>query len=103
MEIRSLSGWAGVPFVSHQNLDFCKQEVKSLTVKPRSLIGYVLAYLTYLPVIRHHNKIRAEDPEKLSPESRLWWLLFRTYSLLLNPILTPSTSQSQEVFLPRTQ
>lgn len=44
-----------------------------------SLIGYVFAYLTYLPVIRHHNKIRDEDPDKLSPESRLWWLLFRTY------------------------
>ncbi|KAJ9636081.1 hypothetical protein H2204_005578 [Knufia peltigerae] len=41
-----------------------------------SLIGYVFAYLTYLPVIRHHNKIRDEDPDKLSPESRLWWLLF---------------------------
>jgi len=41
-----------------------------------SLLGYVLAYLSYLPVIRHHNKIRAEDPDKLSPESRLWWLLF---------------------------
>ncbi|KAH0831446.1 putative MFS multidrug transporter [Fonsecaea pedrosoi] len=41
-----------------------------------SLVGYVLAYLTYLPVIRHHNKIRADDPNKLSPESRLWWLLF---------------------------
>ncbi|KAJ9615719.1 hypothetical protein H2200_001796 [Cladophialophora chaetospira] len=41
-----------------------------------SLVGYVLAYLSYLPVIRHHNKIRAEDPGKLSPESRLWWLLF---------------------------
>lgn len=43
----------------------------------RSLVGYLLAYATYLPVIRHHNKIRAEDPDKLSPESRLWWLLFR--------------------------
>ncbi|ETI25868.1 hypothetical protein G647_02645 [Cladophialophora carrionii CBS 160.54] len=41
-----------------------------------SLVGYILAYLSYLPVIRHHNKIRAEDPNKLSPESRLWWLLF---------------------------
>ncbi|EXJ88400.1 hypothetical protein A1O1_05330 [Capronia coronata CBS 617.96] len=41
-----------------------------------SLIGYLLAYFTYLPVIRHHNKIRANDPDKLSPESRLWWLLF---------------------------
>ncbi|EHY59688.1 hypothetical protein HRR83_001038 [Exophiala dermatitidis] len=41
-----------------------------------SLIGYVLAYFTYLPVIHHHNKIRANDPDKLSPESRLWWLLF---------------------------
>ena len=41
-----------------------------------SLIGYILSYLTYLPVIYHHNKIRKVNPDKLSPETRLWWLLY---------------------------
>jgi hypothetical protein len=42
-----------------------------------SLIAYIISYCTYLPVIHHHNKTRKVDPDKLTPESRLWWLLFR--------------------------
>jgi hypothetical protein len=42
----------------------------------RSIVAYVISYCTYLPVIWHHNKTRKVDPDKLSPESRLWWLLF---------------------------
>jgi hypothetical protein len=41
-----------------------------------SIIGYIISYFTYLPVIWHHNKTRKIDPDRLSPESRLWWLLF---------------------------
>lgn len=41
-----------------------------------SIIGYVISYLTFLPVIWHHNKTRKVNPDQLSPESRLWWLLF---------------------------
>lgn len=41
-----------------------------------SIIGYIIAYLTFLPVIYHHNKIRKVDADKLAPESRLWWLLW---------------------------
>lgn len=41
-----------------------------------SIIGYIISYFTFLPVIWHHNKTRKIDPDKLSPESRLWWLLF---------------------------
>ncbi|ERF70933.1 hypothetical protein EPUS_06718 [Endocarpon pusillum Z07020] len=41
-----------------------------------SVVGYILSYLTYLPVIWHHNKTRKVDPDRLSPESRLWWLLY---------------------------
>ncbi|RYP58767.1 hypothetical protein DL770_010361 [Monosporascus sp. CRB-9-2] len=41
-----------------------------------SIIAYIISYLTYLPVIWHHNKTRKIDPDRLSPESRLWWLLF---------------------------
>lgn len=40
------------------------------------MIGYIIAYLTYLPVIYHHNQTRKKDPDRLSPESRLWWLLY---------------------------
>ena len=48
-----------------------------MTDSGRSIIGYIVAYLTFLPVIYHHNKTRKVDPDKLSPESRLWWLLWR--------------------------
>lgn len=41
-----------------------------------SIIGYIISYFTFLPVIWHHNKTRKIDPDKLSPESRLWWLLW---------------------------
>ncbi|RYP05395.1 hypothetical protein DL764_003820 [Monosporascus ibericus] len=41
-----------------------------------SIVAYIISYLTYLPVIWHHNKTRKIDPDRLSPESRLWWLLF---------------------------
>lgn len=41
-----------------------------------SVIGYIISYLTYLPVIWHHNKTRKANPDLLSPETRLWWLLY---------------------------
>ena len=50
---------------------------KHVADRDRSVIGYIIAYLTFLPVIWHHNKVRKVDPDKLSPESRLWWLLWR--------------------------
>ncbi|KAF2490153.1 MFS general substrate transporter [Lophium mytilinum] len=40
------------------------------------LVGYILAYLSYLPSIHHFRKIRRRDPDRLKPEVRLWWLLF---------------------------
>ncbi|KAF9735529.1 major facilitator superfamily transporter [Paraphaeosphaeria minitans] len=40
------------------------------------LIGYCVAYFSFFPVIRHHNKIRKSGDSTLTPESRLWWLLF---------------------------
>lgn len=48
----------------------------SLTIFSSSLIGYIIAYFTYLPVIWHHNQTRKKNPDLLSPESRLWWLLY---------------------------
>ncbi|KAJ4286257.1 hypothetical protein N0V90_013291 [Kalmusia sp. IMI 367209] len=40
------------------------------------LIGYCVAYFSFFPVIRHHNHLREMNDPTLTPESRLWWLLF---------------------------
>lgn len=40
------------------------------------LIGYFIAYFSFLPVIRWHTNIRKKNPDALTPEARLWWLLF---------------------------
>jgi hypothetical protein len=40
------------------------------------LIGYILAYLSYLPSIHRFRGIRRKHPGRLKPEARLWWLLF---------------------------
>jgi hypothetical protein len=55
---------------------FPTQSPRSKSNQIRSVIGYIISYLTYLPVIHHHNKTRRRDPNALSPESRLWWLLY---------------------------
>ncbi|KAJ4496396.1 multidrug efflux pump of plasma membrane [Lentinula edodes] len=39
-------------------------------------IGYVLAYASYMYPIIKHRRIMKKDPTALSPESRLWWLLW---------------------------
>lgn len=40
------------------------------------LIGYILSYLSYLPSIHHFRKRRRAKPGSVSPEARLWWLLW---------------------------
>ena len=41
------------------------------------LLGYFAGYTSFLPVIRHHNHLRRTGKgNKLTPESRLWWLLY---------------------------
>ena len=40
------------------------------------LIGYCVAYFSFFPVIRRQDRVRRADPARLTPESRLWWLLF---------------------------
>jgi len=40
------------------------------------LVGYALSYLSYLPVIHRFRRKRRKDPEKVTPEARIWWLLF---------------------------
>ena len=43
------------------------------------MIGYFLAWGSFIPWIRRDMKIRKEQGEDaLSPERRLWWLLFST-------------------------
>ena len=55
------------------------------------MIGYFLAYFSFIPFIRKDMKARKNDPDALAPESRLYWLLWSTSfcpSLSL-PFLTP--------------
>ena len=42
------------------------------------LIGYLIAYVSFIPAIRRNVKDRAQHPddEKAQYESRLWWLLY---------------------------
>ena len=47
------------------------------------LIGYLLAYLSFLPVYRRDRRELRENPEGFAPERRLWWLVFL---VLLEPI-----------------
>lgn len=39
-------------------------------------IGYLLAYLSFMPFIARDRHIRKRDPDALQPERRLLWLLF---------------------------
>ena len=38
------------------------------------VVGYVVAYVAYFPMLRRHELIRRRDPHYLQPESRLEWL-----------------------------
>lgn len=40
------------------------------------LIGYLLAYASYMPSIIKFRRKRRQDPGSVAPEARLWWLLF---------------------------
>jgi MFS family permease len=43
------------------------------------LIGYIISYLSYLPSIHRFRGQRRANPGSVSPEKRLWWLLFRKF------------------------
>ena len=50
---------------------------------PRIAVGYVIAYISFIPFIwKQRNQLR-KDPHSLQPEARLYWLLFSTYSPLI--------------------
>ncbi|EER28893.1 hypothetical protein D8B26_000620 [Coccidioides posadasii str. Silveira] len=38
------------------------------------IIGYVIGYLSFIPVILHHKKDLDQKPYRARPERRLWWL-----------------------------
>jgi hypothetical protein len=40
------------------------------------LLSYFLAYASYMPSIIRFRKKRRQDPGSVTPEARLWWLLF---------------------------
>lgn len=40
------------------------------------IIGNVIGFLSFLPTMRRHIRWRHTCPQRLTPESRLWWLLF---------------------------
>ncbi|CAK4034051.1 MFS transporter prlG-like [Lecanosticta acicola] len=39
-------------------------------------ISYVIAWATFMPVYRRDRQVMQGDANKISPERRLWWLLF---------------------------
>ena len=40
------------------------------------VVAYLVAYVTYFPILRKHELIRRRDPHHLQPESRLVWLTY---------------------------
>ncbi len=40
------------------------------------LIGYLIAWVSFMPFFARDNKVRRRDPDALPPERRLFWLLF---------------------------
>lgn len=50
----------------------------------RLLIGYFLAYLSFLPSIHmFRQRRRKHGSESVSPEARLWWLLYGKLALFV--------------------
>ncbi|KAI3614772.1 hypothetical protein CBS9595_004043 [Malassezia furfur] len=39
-------------------------------------LGYVFGFFSFFPTIRNQRRIRKESPDVLTPEIRLWWLLW---------------------------
>ncbi|KAM0751502.1 MFS general substrate transporter [Meredithblackwellia eburnea MCA 4105] len=40
------------------------------------LVGYIIAWTSFFPTIINQRKARRRDPDSVSPEARLWWLLY---------------------------
>lgn len=66
-------GAAYVPFAFHPSPSVRNRRLRSaLSI----VVGYILVAISYIYPLRLHNRIRRENPNKLTPEARLWWLLF---------------------------
>lgn len=46
------------------------------TISFSILVGNFLAYMSFLPWIHRHCRVRERDPDALQPEARLYWLLW---------------------------
>ena len=57
-------------------------------------VGYVIAWLSFLPVIKRNIKQRKDNPddERIQYESRLWWLLYTAPCLPIGLIMFAWTS-----------
>jgi MFS family permease len=57
-------------------------------------VGYLLAWLSFIPVIRRNIKQRRDNPddERIQYESRLWWLLYTAPCLPIGLIIFAWTS-----------
>ncbi|KAL9034867.1 MAG: hypothetical protein Q9180_005171 [Flavoplaca navasiana] len=40
------------------------------------LVGYLIAYMSWFPTIRRQRQAREKNPDKVTPEDRLYWLLW---------------------------
>ena len=40
------------------------------------LIGYIVAWASYAIPIERQKRMRCKTPDKVTPESRLWWVLY---------------------------
>ncbi|KAI9932514.1 hypothetical protein MW887_008756 [Aspergillus wentii] len=40
------------------------------------LVGYLIAWFSFIPWIHRHCRVRERDPDGLQPEARLYWLLY---------------------------
>ncbi|KAF1999035.1 MFS multidrug transporter-like protein [Amniculicola lignicola CBS 123094] len=57
-------------------------------------IGYFLAWFSFIPAIKHNEKVRRDNPddERAQYESRLWWLLYTAPCLPIGLIIFAWTS-----------
>jgi hypothetical protein len=55
----------------------------------RIMVGYIIAWFSFLPWIHRHCRVMERDPDALQPEARLYWLLWgRSLLSLLFPCQT---------------
>jgi MFS family permease len=57
-------------------------------------VGYIIAWLSFIPVIKRNIKLRKDNPEdeRIQYESRLWWLLYTAPCLPIGLVIFAWTS-----------